>query len=186
MLDTNASIKDEKQNWKMHCFIPLEHEIQVSEPNLKNKSTKFFNGFHVYKVLVILSFGEWNSFNKCKKANEENTLECERRYSDFDYLRKALLKNWPGCYIPPLPPKKNFNHLDGKFVQERLKSLNRFCQEIVKCPHLYNSSRHISIQLIFDVVNRGVLDILDFSVKWFAVSIEESTKGEFVGCCWEI
>lgn len=34
------------------------------------------------------------------------TFEIRRRYNDFYYLREALVKKWPGIYIPPVPEKK--------------------------------------------------------------------------------
>ena len=36
----------------------------------------------------------------------EGDFETKRRYSDFDKVRALLVLKWPGCYIPPLPPKK--------------------------------------------------------------------------------
>lgn len=29
-----------------------------------------------------------------------------RRFSDFRLIRQFLITKWPGCYIPPLPPRK--------------------------------------------------------------------------------
>lgn len=42
-----------------------------------------------------------------------------RRYKDFLALRNALILRWPGCYIPPIPPKKAIGNKDAKFVEER-------------------------------------------------------------------
>ena len=40
-----------------------------------------------------------------KGVDSKGTFESERRYSDFEALRKALVQRWPGCFIPPIPPK---------------------------------------------------------------------------------
>ena len=39
-------------------------------------------------------------------TDKDGSFEIYRRYSDFANLREVLLIRWPGCYIPPLPPKK--------------------------------------------------------------------------------
>jgi len=38
--------------------------------------------------------------------DKNGEFEVARRYSEFDQLRKLMIKRWPGCYIPPLPSKK--------------------------------------------------------------------------------
>ena len=34
------------------------------------------------------------------------SYETHRRYNDFLLIRSILASQWPGCYIPKLPPKK--------------------------------------------------------------------------------
>ena len=41
-----------------------------------------------------------------------------------------MLKRWPGCYIPPLPPKQVVGNMDNNFVQERQRMLNYFLKGI--------------------------------------------------------
>jgi sorting nexin-1/2 len=41
-----------------------------------------------------------------KGTDKDGPFEAFRRYSDFFHLREILLQRWPGCYIPPIPPKK--------------------------------------------------------------------------------
>ena len=51
----------------------------------------------------------------------------QRRYSDFDNLRKLLIKFYPGFNIPPLPNKKMGNkRFDKKFIKKRMKFLELF------------------------------------------------------------
>lgn len=40
-----------------------------------------------------------------KGSDNNGEFEVIRRYSDFTKLRTMLVQKWPGCYIPPLPPK---------------------------------------------------------------------------------
>lgn len=39
-------------------------------------------------------------------SDKDGAFFVTRRYSDFDKLRASLLQRWPGCYVPPLPPKQ--------------------------------------------------------------------------------
>lgn len=40
-----------------------------------------------------------------RPGNEHNAVEVERRYSDFEVLRQALICEFPGLIIPRLPAK---------------------------------------------------------------------------------
>lgn len=47
----------------------------------------------------------------CVKGIDKNgQYEVYRRYSDFLKLRNEMLSRWPGCYIPPIPPKQAIVH----------------------------------------------------------------------------
>jgi sorting nexin-1/2 len=56
----------------------------------------------------------------------EGPFEGSRRYNDFFALRNALVLNWPGLYVPPIPPKKMTGNKDNTFVEDRLIFLDRF------------------------------------------------------------
>jgi hypothetical protein len=57
----------------------------------------------------------------------------QRRYSDFDSLRKLIQKYYPSFYVPPLPDKKMGNkRFTEKFIQKRMKFLNLFINNVVK------------------------------------------------------
>ena len=57
----------------------------------------------------------------------------ERRYSDFDWLRKLLQKYFPSFNVPPLPNKKMGNkRFTDKFIQRRMKFLNIFINNVVQ------------------------------------------------------
>lgn len=49
------------------------------------------------------------------------------------------MKNWPGCYIPPVPPKKMTGNKGETFIEERCFFLDRFLKLMGKNPHLLNS-----------------------------------------------
>lgn len=55
-----------------------------------------------------------------------------RRYSDFDWLRKTLVKIFPGFNVPPLPKKKMGNRkFDLDFVMKRMKFLELFMNSVL-------------------------------------------------------
>ena len=57
----------------------------------------------------------------------------ERRYSDFDWLRKLLQKFFPSFNVPPLPNKKMGNkRFTDKFIEKRMKFLNLFINNVVQ------------------------------------------------------
>ena len=57
----------------------------------------------------------------------------QRRYSDFDNLRKLLSKFYPGFNVPPLPHKKMGNkRFDKKFIEKRMKFLELFINSVVE------------------------------------------------------
>jgi hypothetical protein len=46
------------------------------------------------------------------KGHDKNgPFDIKRRYSDFFELRKKLLENWPGIFIPAVPGKKSIVNL---------------------------------------------------------------------------
>ena len=48
--------------------------------------------------------------------DKNGPFEIRRRYSEFGDLYNLLLTNWPGCFIPPIPSKKNTGNLNPKFI----------------------------------------------------------------------
>lgn len=77
------------------------------------------------------------------KVNTETTLEefefksfsVLKRYSDFAWLREALLHQLPGVIVPPLPPKVVMN-LAPEFIEVRRRGLERFMTRCAEHPHI--------------------------------------------------
>lgn len=67
---------------------------------------------------------------------DEREFQVERRYSEFLSYRDILAKNWPGFFIPPIPPKKAFGSKEEGFLKMRLKYLQQFFNRVFSCPHL--------------------------------------------------
>jgi len=56
--------------------------------------------------------------------DKNGDFEVLRRYSEFDQIRKLMIKRWPGCYIPPLPSKKAIVCRPAIFIKSQHTSLN--------------------------------------------------------------
>ena len=54
-----------------------------------------------------------------------------RRYSDFEWLRRCLVKFYPRLYVPPIPSKKlGSRRFDSDFVEKRMNFLQKFLNSI--------------------------------------------------------
>ena len=62
-----------------------------------------------------------------------------RRYRDFDALRKKLVERWPGVFIPNIPHKKTVGSTDKGIVDLRIEQINRFLKKLSSIDYLYNS-----------------------------------------------
>jgi len=62
-----------------------------------------------------------------------------RRYRDFDALRKKLVERWPGVFIPNIPHKKTIGSTDKGTVELRIEQINRFLKKLSKIDYLFQS-----------------------------------------------
>jgi hypothetical protein len=60
--------------------------VKVSDPEADSSK-----GFYTYLI---------------SGSDDVGNFEIRRRYNDFFYYREALVKKWPGIYVPPIPEKK--------------------------------------------------------------------------------
>ena len=61
-----------------------------------------------------------------KGVDREGPFDVFRRYSEFVVLREVLVQRWPGCFIPPIPPKKKLGNFESKFIENRRRDLEEF------------------------------------------------------------
>lgn len=98
-------------------------EVTVENPQIKNGGT-FGKNYTVYDV---------------NGRDRNGTFSVKRRYSEFNELRKKLVENWPGYFIPPIPEKKATGNTDPGFVKERQNMLNHFMVRCSKMQHIFYS-----------------------------------------------
>ncbi|KAK3284304.1 hypothetical protein CYMTET_8041, partial [Cymbomonas tetramitiformis] len=100
-------------------------QICVSNPK------KAGSGLDSHIVYFVRS---WNTLTQYKFR--QNLVQ--RRYGDFEWIRKKLCEANPGIIIPPLPPKSMVAQDDPSHaaVQERMAQLDVFFSQVVAHPLL--------------------------------------------------
>ncbi|CAD8056925.1 unnamed protein product [Paramecium sonneborni] len=98
----------------------VEITLQVCDP----KIIAGLNKFIVYTI---------------KGMDKNGQFDIQRRFSDFKTIRSFLLTKWPGCYIPPVPPRKAFGNLEQQFIDERRLMLEDFLKKIATLKYLWYS-----------------------------------------------
>lgn len=71
-------------------------------------------------------------------SDKNGTIDVFRRFNEFYKMRVALVKRFPGCFIPSIP-EKSISLIDDEVANKRMRYLDDFLKRIVKLPHLYNS-----------------------------------------------
>ena len=61
-----------------------------------------------------------------------------RRYKEFNALRKKLVERWPGIFIPNIPEKK-IGQKGKRITNMRVELINRFLKKLSKIDYLFNS-----------------------------------------------
>ena len=85
-------------------------------------------------------------------SDKDGSFEIYHRFSDFNTLRKVMVKRWPGVYVPPIPEKKAVGNMDAKFIEERRSKLENFCLKVAALPHLFYSDEfHLFIRSTGDL-----------------------------------
>ena len=131
----NTSLNIEHKVIEIDCLEPdqsplSKHEkinIKVSSPKKEYESTGL-KGFFMKTIYYTFLL-----------ENDELKIKKRRRYTDFEWLRKTLLRLYPGYYIPPLP-LKNINDSKHQNIEKYQKYLQRFIDGILDDKLIKNSS----------------------------------------------
>ena len=109
---------------------PVWFEVSVSDPKripTDPKSIIPSSGYISYTVRTKTNLIAFND-------NKQNA-EVARRYSDFVWLRDALLQRFPGSILPPLPEKTAISRFQPEIVQHRRFHLENFMKRLLKHPY---------------------------------------------------
>ena len=106
------------------------------------------------------TISEDNLFNYVKYNIDgfygDKEFQVTRRYKEFISFRQLLVENWPGVFIPQIPPKKSFGNLDDSFINVRRKFLQQFFNKISASPHLASS---LEIKIFLEPRLENFLDL---------------------------
>ena len=150
------------------------------EKNFLKKNVKYkllFNleiniGDFIVSEGLFFNYVNYELEGKIKKKN----FTLYRRYSEFAVFRKLLRANWPGVFIPFLPPKKTYGNLDDTFILRRRKFLQNFCNKICSSPHLASSfetkiflepKNENFLELPMEIYQKSIEDINNIYVEFF-------------------
>lgn len=98
-------------------------EVSVGNPQMKDAGT-FSKNYTVYEV----------------NGNDKNgNFSVKRRYNEFNELRRKLVDNWPGYFIPPIPEKKTTGNTNPEFVKQRQHMLDHFMARCARMHHIFYS-----------------------------------------------
>ena len=84
--------------------------------------------------------------NSSRTTTDASSFSVARRFSDFAWLREQLLRIFPGCIVPAMPPKAikyTTNQLEDSFVKRRAAGLQKFLIGVAQHAELRDSA-HLS------------------------------------------
>ena len=118
-IEDNQNKIEEGNNPENKEKIPFFKEEPKKVENKKLKPSKIY----ITKTSELNGKTLYHIKGDCIPKNSEVI----RRYRDFDSLYKKLLHNWPGIFLPPIPPKIYFSSsTDKKVIDERTYQLESF------------------------------------------------------------
>ncbi|GAB1310007.1 intercellular trafficking and secretion [Madurella fahalii] len=130
--DDNRASADERGHGPDHAGGEIL-ECVVSEPHKENDGTK--DSYVSYLITTNTTFSTF----------QRPTTSVRRRFTDFVFLYKVLLREYQGCAVPPLPDKQRMEYVRGDrfgpdFTARRAYSLQRFLSRLALHPVLRRAS----------------------------------------------
>ena len=172
--DTKAPGKDGEQEIKKEDIEKMEKFNAEETKNFKEKVINCKkldkNDLSDKKLVITVSnpkevdggvFGK--NYVLYEVKTEPFNWVVQRRFSDFDNLRKLIAKHFPSFYVPPLPNKKMGNRrFETSFINKRMKFLNLFINNLVQSESFKAShSKHLKFFYPFCLMKTEVNLILN-------------------------
>lgn len=107
-----------------------------------------------------------------KGTDSTGTFEAFRRYKDFEWLRKIIVAQWPGCYVPAIPGKQAIGNLNQTFIEMRRKLLEEFVVKCAGIEFIFNSD-------VFKTFIRGP-DNFKASTQSYADGTVQNLPGRYI------
>ena len=135
IIDNDNNNKNNENYIEINCLEP-DHTPLSKYDKIILSITKYEK---INESSGLLGFYKITNIYFLIKCNELK-LEIKRKYTDFEWLRKTLLKLYPGYYIPPLPIKTlNINAKEKKILKYQ-RLLEKFINELMEDNLIKNSS----------------------------------------------
>jgi len=119
---TNSNFNDNKNS---HCTSG-EHLIIFRPQRTQSPRKIEITGFEERKTKL----SKWHVYIIECDPPYSGVINVARRYNDFKWLRSRLAIEFPGVFVPLLPPTKIMGRFEDEFVEERRYDLERFLQRI--------------------------------------------------------
>ena len=133
----HSSQKDVAQVYRQESLenIDLESRLQIEVTGPRwHQENVIYQGHYEFNVQSFRS-----GPSKLHFLSDRTVTEVERRYSDFDLFRQALCCEYPGFFIPMLPPKETFlafKQEDSDSLLQRKLGIKQFLCELGVHPQL--------------------------------------------------
>lgn len=99
-----------------------------------------------------------HTFYTISGTDKHGSFIIERRFSEFEALRRILLERWPGCFVPTLSDKTDIKNENLKNTHKR-KHLQQFLMKIALSEFIYYKEE---VQLFLRSVGMDMNDVAVF------------------------
>ena len=144
--NNNEENKNKIISEKYKEYINTQMKLAIEPEFIKTKYPENTELTESYEVNVKLSSPEKIEGGIFGKSYVTYLLETNpfgfrvrKRYSDFEWLRNILSLHYPNCVMPPLCKKKFGDRFSEKFVNKRVRLIQKFMEGIVVHPLMRNS-----------------------------------------------
>eukprot|EP00698_Gefionella_okellyi_P019464 TRINITY_DN5967_c0_g1_i1.p1 TRINITY_DN5967_c0_g1~~TRINITY_DN5967_c0_g1_i1.p1 ORF type:complete len:596 (+),score=165.85 TRINITY_DN5967_c0_g1_i1:1231-3018(+) len=106
--------------------VPLTVKIENAQPRVDGFARSMF-----FKVSTVSNLANFKT----------NGVEFSviRQFSDFEWLRKKLTEQYPGCFVAPLPEKRSLDFISQEAIREWMTDLQAFLRRVVSHTSLHTS-----------------------------------------------
>ena len=148
---------DHKGSSKHILILEHNYPVKSSRPNkeltyAEKEKLKLMIGFKDMKNSDYKNKGLWF---RLVVVHGTRKIACERRFKDFEYLRLALSKAFPGCFVPKivindlaqissqlsLGTEIPQSYLEKKREFLYCRAIESFCDKLEGCPYLIESGK---------------------------------------------
>ena len=144
--NNNEDSKNKIINEKYKEYISTQMKLAIEPEYIKTKIPEVTEISESYGVDIKLSSPEKIEGGIFTKSYVTYLVETNpfgfrvrKRYSDFEWLKNILALHYPNCIMPPLCKKNFSDRFSEKFVNKRVRLIQKFMEGILVHPLMRNS-----------------------------------------------